>query len=196
MENNQSSIDLGSESKQGVGHSTIIQAAIGSLVVILLTTIQVLYQNDDKSPFKAHALIMKIFIVFAFTYTSLTVAVIALQSHCTSYLPLLNHIGFVLGALVCDFLLLILLPPFGYFVLLLCILMLLIILLKSYQQIFKLLRSVATLASNRAGDLLHNIYGCTCAMCLRIQLSLPRSTIGSGDQGHLDYDLELNEATN
>ncbi|XVE55321.1 hypothetical protein DITRI_Ditri03aG0149500 [Diplodiscus trichospermus] len=93
-----------------------------------------MYQNEDKSPFQTHALIMKFFTVCAFIYSSVAVAVMILEkSHCTicsCYLPLLNHLSLILGAFACDFLLLILFPPFGYFVLLLCILMLLIFTLK------------------------------------------------------------------
>ncbi|XWS23726.1 hypothetical protein CRYUN_Cryun28dG0040000 [Craigia yunnanensis] len=113
-----------------------------------------MYQNDDKSPFQTHGLVMKIFIISVCIYTSLAVAVVI---PCTSYsyLAVLNRLGLVLGAFVCDFLLLMLFPPFGYFVLVLCILMLLIITLKSYQQIFKLILDVATLAFNRSRDLLH-----------------------------------------
>ncbi|KAG8663981.1 hypothetical protein MANES_01G269250v8 [Manihot esculenta] len=119
--------------------STEIHTSVRFLILVLLTLVQVKYQDKQDSPFETHEAIMVLFIVAAFIYTvSFLSSLILIQNHhdYTFYvLPILKQISVVSGTLACDSLILILCPPFGYLVLALCALLALRILIGSYHQI-------------------------------------------------------------
>ncbi|XVF48901.1 hypothetical protein PTKIN_Ptkin03bG0225500 [Pterospermum kingtungense] len=115
------------QSDQGYGSFTKTCATIGSLIIVLLTLLQVKYGNKDASPFETHRLIMTLFIVAMLTYALTAVAAIKFQTWFTNHslILLLNQICIAFGFLACDLLLLILAPLLGYFFLVICVLILL-----------------------------------------------------------------------
>ncbi|XVF48999.1 hypothetical protein PTKIN_Ptkin03bG0233500 [Pterospermum kingtungense] len=81
------------QSDQGSSCFTKTCATIGSLIIVLLTLLQVKYGNKDASPFETHRLIMTLFIVAMLTYALTAVAAIKFQAWFTNHSlnPLLNQ---------------------------------------------------------------------------------------------------------
>ena len=110
-----------------------IHGIFGFLIILLLTLLQVNYQNSGN-PFETHGATMLLFILAVFVYT-IALAGISQPTPNSSYLPILRGMCFISGAFACDLLLMILVPPFGWFVFVLCVCMFLQLLFKSRQQI-------------------------------------------------------------
>ena len=98
-------------SQQELGFSTTFQlhTAFGFLILLLLTLLQVKYQNFGN-PFQTHGATMLLFIIAVLVY-AIALAGISQPSSDRSYLPILSILGrvcFIFGAFACDLLLLIL----------------------------------------------------------------------------------------
>ena len=105
-------------SQQELGFSTTFQfhTAFGFLILLLLTLLQVKYQNLGN-PFQTHGATMSLFIIAVLVY-AIALAGICQPSSNRSYLPILSIIGrvcFIFGAFACDLLLLITTTNFSYF---------------------------------------------------------------------------------
>ena len=119
------------QSDPGASSFTKMCATIGSLVNVLLTLLQVKYENKDASPFDTDGLVMMLFIVTMLINTLVAVATVTVQAWFTNHslIPVLNQICIAFGVLACDLLLLILAPSFGYFFLVIWVLLLFLVLL-------------------------------------------------------------------
>ena len=98
-------------SQQELGFSTTFQlhTAFGFLILLLLTLLQVKYQNFGN-PFQTHGATMSLFIIAVLVY-AIALAGISQPSSNRSYLLILSILGrvcFIFGAFACDLLLLIL----------------------------------------------------------------------------------------
>ncbi|XWS72262.1 hypothetical protein CRYUN_Cryun02cG0024900 [Craigia yunnanensis] len=76
-------------------------ATIGSLIIVLLTLLQVKYENKDESPFDTDGLVMMLFIVTMLINTLVAVATITVQAWFPNHslVPVLNQICFAFGVL-------------------------------------------------------------------------------------------------
>ena len=117
------------QSDPGASSFTKMCATIGSLVNVLLTLLQVKYENKDASPFDTDGLVMMLFIVTMLINTLVAVATITVQAWFTNHslVPVLNQICIAFGVLGFDLLVLILSPSFGYFLLAIWLLLLLLV---------------------------------------------------------------------
>ncbi|XWS72258.1 hypothetical protein CRYUN_Cryun02cG0024500 [Craigia yunnanensis] len=120
------------QSDQGTSPFTKTCAMFGTLIIVLLSLLQLNYGNKNASPFETHRSIMMIFIVTMFVYASVAVATITVEAARftnDSLVTVLKLICFALGVLACDLLVLILSPSFGYFLLAIWLLLLLAVVL-------------------------------------------------------------------
>ena len=127
-------------SQQELNFSTTVHTAFGFVIVLLLTLLQVKYQNFGN-PFQMHGAIMSLFIVCVLAY-AIALVVVSQPTPNTSYLPLLRDVCFIFGAFACDLLLLMLVPPFGWLILGLCVCMSIRLLFYSYQQILQCFQQI------------------------------------------------------
>jgi hypothetical protein len=113
------------------------------LISMLLTLIQMKYQNSGKSPFNTHATIMSTFVVTTYVYTRALEAIFRVTRAIPnwSYLPIAMLFCDILYAVACSLLVFILFPPIGRFLLFLCALVFIRALHDSYWQIFELLHA-------------------------------------------------------
>ena len=117
-----------------------VHGIFGFLIILLLTLLQVNYQNSGN-PFETHGATMLLFILAVFVY-AIALAGISQPTPNSSYLPILRGMCFISGAFACDLLLMILVPPFGWFIFVLCVCMFLQLLFKSRQQIHQCLQQI------------------------------------------------------
>ena len=127
-------------SQQDFGYSTTVHTAFGFDILVLLTLLQVKYQNSGN-PFQTHVATMLPFILAVIIYAIALVA-ISQPTPNISYLPILRHVCKIFGAFACDFLLLILVPSFGWFILVLCVSISVRLLCNSRHQILQCFQQI------------------------------------------------------
>ncbi|KAM3690901.1 hypothetical protein ACJW31_09G155100 [Castanea mollissima] len=127
-------------SQQQLNSSTTVHTAFGFLIMMLLTLIQVRFQNSDN-PFHTNGGIMFSFIGCALGY-SITLAWISQPTLNTSYLHIGRSVCVIFGTFASGLLVEILLPPLGFFILAICALMLARLLCVSHQEILQCFQEI------------------------------------------------------
>lgn len=124
------------EVQQELVSSTAIHTVVGFLIVLLLTLLQVKYQNSGN-PFQMHGATMLFFIIAVVVYAIIALVGIHQWTPNTSYIQILRRVCFIFGAFACGLLLLLLVPPLGWLILILCVCMFVQLLCDSHEQILE-----------------------------------------------------------
>ena len=127
-------------SQQQLDSSTTVHTALGFLIMMLLTLIQVRFQNTDN-PFHTNGGIMFSFIGCALDY-SITLAWISQPTLNTSYLHIGRTVCVIFGTSASGLLVETLLPPLGFFILAICALMFAQLLCVSHQEILQCFQEI------------------------------------------------------
>ncbi|KAF3947546.1 hypothetical protein CMV_026334, partial [Castanea mollissima] len=142
-----------------------IHTAVGFLIILLLTLLQVRGQSSGD-PFQTHGATMSAFVIAIFVYAT-ALAVTSQLTPNTRYLPILRHVCIIFGALACGLLLRIIVPPFGLLILVLGLLILVLwvctsLLLLYDSQILQSFSEATTNAFNTISEATSNAFNKLC----------------------------------
>ncbi|KAL4607572.1 hypothetical protein ACB092_09G184800 [Castanea dentata] len=148
MENRLSNLRPEPDSQLEPHSSIAIHTAVGFLIILLLTLLQVRGQSSGD-PFQTHGATMLAFVIAIFVYAT-ALAVTSQLTPNTRYLPILRHVCIIFGALACGLLLRIIVPPFGLLILVLGLLILVLWVCTSLLLLYdsQILQSFSEATSN------------------------------------------------
>ncbi|KAK4580926.1 hypothetical protein RGQ29_024546 [Quercus rubra] len=184
-------------------HSSIsIHTAVGFLIILLLTLLQVRGQSSGD-PFQTHGATISAFVIAIFFYAT-ALAVISQLTPNTRYLPILWHVCIIFGVLACGLLLRIIVPPFGLLILVLWVCTSLLLLYDS--QILQSFSEATTNAFNTISEATSNAFDKLCVwfqdsfQSMRQEASGPfnsssmpaaNSTKTSGENGGFECSMRI-----